>query len=46
MVASGSLRRSYTPPISNALFLAVYKPALLKAGWEILNESTAEMHRC
>jgi outer membrane protein OmpA-like peptidoglycan-associated protein len=39
MIASGSLRRSYTPPISNALFLAVYKPALAKAGWEILNES-------
>jgi OmpA-OmpF porin, OOP family len=39
MIASGSLRRSYTPPISNALFLAVYKPALVKAGWEILNES-------
>jgi outer membrane protein OmpA-like peptidoglycan-associated protein len=39
MVASGSLRRSYAPPISNALFLAVYKPALVKAGWEILDES-------
>jgi outer membrane protein OmpA-like peptidoglycan-associated protein len=39
MIASGSLRRSYGPPISNALFLAVYKPALVKAGWEILNES-------
>ncbi len=39
MIASGSLRRSYTPTISNALFLAVYKPALVKAGWEILNES-------
>jgi outer membrane protein OmpA-like peptidoglycan-associated protein len=39
MIASGSLRRSYTPTISNALFLAVYKPALVKAGWEILDES-------
>jgi OmpA-OmpF porin, OOP family len=39
MIASGSLRRSYNPTISNALFLAVYKPALVKAGWEILNES-------
>ena len=39
IIASGSLRRSYTPPISNALFLAVYKPALLKASWEILDES-------
>ena len=39
MIASGSLRRSYTPTISNALFLAVYQPALVKAGWEILDES-------
>lgn len=39
MVATGSLRRLYQPTISNALFLAVYKPALLKAGWEILSES-------
>jgi len=38
MIATGSLRRSYQPTISNALFLAVYKPALLKAGWEILSE--------
>lgn len=39
MIASGSIRRSYTPVITNALFLAVYQPALVKAGWEILDES-------
>ena len=39
MIATGSLRRSYGPPISNALFLAVYTPALGKAGWEVLYES-------
>jgi hypothetical protein len=27
MIATGSLRRSYEPPISNALFVGVYKPA-------------------
>jgi outer membrane protein OmpA-like peptidoglycan-associated protein len=41
IVATGSLRRSYEYPsgLSNLMFLAVYKPALIQAGWAILNES-------
>jgi OOP family OmpA-OmpF porin len=41
MVASGSLVRSYRykDGPSNIMFLTVYKPALVKAGWDIINES-------
>jgi OmpA-OmpF porin, OOP family len=41
MVALGSLMRGYeyADGLSNLMFLMVYKPALVKAGWDILNES-------
>jgi outer membrane protein OmpA-like peptidoglycan-associated protein len=43
IVATGSLRRSYEYPsgLSNLMFLAVYKPALIQAGWAILNEANS-----
>ncbi len=43
MVASGSLVRSYSyvDGVSNLMFLALYKPALVKAGWDIINESNS-----
>jgi outer membrane protein OmpA-like peptidoglycan-associated protein len=37
IAAPGSL--TYTGGLSNLMFLTVYKPALLKAGWDLLNES-------
>jgi OmpA-OmpF porin, OOP family len=41
IVAPGSLVRSYSymAGLSNIMFLSVYKPALVQAGWDILNES-------
>jgi OmpA-OmpF porin, OOP family len=41
IVASGSLVRgySYRDGLSNLMFLAECKPALVKAGWDLLNES-------
>jgi outer membrane protein OmpA-like peptidoglycan-associated protein len=43
MVAPGSLARvySYKDGLSNLMFLTVYKPALQKAGWDIINESNS-----
>jgi OmpA-OmpF porin, OOP family len=43
MVAPGSLFRlyGYTSGLSNLMFLTVYKPALVQAGWDILNESSS-----
>src|SRR6266851_1593356 len=39
MVAQGSMHRSYNlDGLSNTLFVTAYKAALLKAGWEILDE--------
>jgi outer membrane protein OmpA-like peptidoglycan-associated protein len=42
MVAPGSLMRAYrySNGMSNVMFLTVYKPALIQAGWDILNESS------
>lgn len=41
IVATGSLRRAYEylSGLSNLMFLAVYKPALIQAGWAILGEA-------
>ncbi len=41
IVASGSLIRSYSykDGMSSVMFMAVYKPALEKGGWEIVSES-------
>lgn len=41
IVAPGSMKRGYTykDGLSNVMFLGVYKPALLKARWDIINES-------
>lgn len=41
MVAPGSTMRgySYKDGLSNVMFLSVYKPALIKAGWDIQYES-------
>jgi OmpA-OmpF porin, OOP family len=41
IVAPGSLIRSYSykDGMSNVMFMAVYKPALEKGGWEIVSES-------
>lgn len=48
MVAQGSLHRGYAlKGLSYALFLAEYRDALTKAGWEIVDESSsgdASMH--
>jgi len=42
LIAPGSLVRHYrySTGMSNVMFLTVYKPALIKAGWDILNESS------
>jgi OOP family OmpA-OmpF porin len=42
LIATGSIVKNYPVPdgVTNLLFIAEYKPALTKAGWEIAREST------